>query len=275
MFMDLWRYATAPFPWYLAPMGYVRESTGLVRRGGHSRAAWREHLEKSKALILEAASRCARKDKALILGSGLLHDIPMAELSGQFREVVLVDILHLREARSQARGFANVRLVPLDVTGVAKAVYDLARGGRPARLPDSVPDFFLDDGFDFVASLNMLSQLPVVPGTFAGPRIPKLAREDVVRFSRRLVEHHLDWLCSFSGAVSLITDLDRLECDGATVLRRKDCLWGVELPAGGRTWLWDIAPRPVVDPRFDVRHRVIAFADFPKGAWRTRFGDLD
>ena len=274
MFMDLWRFLTAPFPWYLAPMGYVRALTGLAARGRRCHAAWQEHLDKSKALVLAAAAQCPRKDRALILGSGLLHDVPLAELAEQFREIVLVDILHLREARSRVRHYPNVRLLQLDVTGVAKAVYDLAGRGRPACLPENVPDLFLDDGFDLVASVNLLSQLPVVPGEYAAPRIPKLAPGDVERFSRRLVENHMHWLCAFPGVVCLITDLDRLECDGWKVLRRKDCLWGVELPEGGRTWLWDIAPRTVGGQTFDVRHRVIAFLDFPKEAWRKRLGNL-
>ena len=133
----------------------------------------------------------------------------------------------------------------------------------------------MDDGFDFVASVNLLSQLPIVPGEYAASRIPKLTREDVDKFSRRLVENHLDWLSAFPGVVCLITDLDRFECDGWKVLRQKQCLWGVKLPKGGHTWRWDIAPRPIVDPNFDVRHRVLAFADFPKDAWRTRSVDFD
>ena len=251
-------------------MGYGRELTGLGAISRRHRAAWQPHLDKTKALILEAADLCDGGDRVLILGSGLLLDVPLAEISRRFREVVLADILHLRSARREARRYPNIRLAQVDVTGVVQLVYALARRGRPASLPECRPDLFLDEKFDLVASINLLSQLPVVPAQYAAARIGGLTVQEIDEFSRKVVENHLDWLASFPGITCLVADLERMECDGRKILSRENALWGVCLPEGGRTWLWNIAPRPTARRDREVRHRVIGFPRFPAKAWLDR-----
>jgi hypothetical protein len=248
-------------------MGYVREQAGITVSGSRSVDSWRFHLEECKATILQAADLCHHQGKALVLGSGPLLDVPLAELSRRFEEVVLADIVHLRQARKQARCYANVRLIQIDVTGVTKTIFDLARRRKPVSLPEHRPDFFLDEKFDLVASVNLLSQLPVIPGRYLTAGIGGLSVDAKDDFSRKLIEKHLDWLARFPGVVCLITDRDRLEIGGSKILIRKKMLWGVDLPKGGRSWIWDIAPRPAIYRDRDVRHKVIAFADFPKTDW--------
>ena len=43
MFMDLLRFLTFPYPWYLTPMGYVREQAGITASGSRPVNAWRFH----------------------------------------------------------------------------------------------------------------------------------------------------------------------------------------------------------------------------------------
>ena len=69
-------------------------------------------------MILDAAARCEQRRSAFVVGSGLLFDIPLEALSRQFEIVVLVDIVHAWSVRRQAARLSNVRLLPLDVTGV-------------------------------------------------------------------------------------------------------------------------------------------------------------
>ena len=268
--MDLLNFLTCPHPWYLAPMGYVREQGGITSRGSRSVNSWGIHQEECKAIILEAADHCQQQDKALILGSGPLLDVPLAELSRRFGEVVLVDILHLRRIRKEAGCYANVRLVQIDVTGIAKTIFDLTRRRRPVSLPKHRPNFFLDEKFDLVASVNLLSQLPVIPGQYLTDGIKGYSVEAMDDFSRQLIEEHLGWLARFPGVVCLITDRERLEIGDSNILSRKNILWGVDLPKGGRSWIWDIAPRPEIYRDRDVRHEVIAFAAFPKADWIDR-----
>ena len=267
---DFIKHLATPVPRYLKDMGYVRGMKDLDARGHRCRADWQPHVMRSRALIIEAAEYCNRADKALILGSGPLFDVPVAELSWRFREVVLVDVLHLWRVRSALRRYPNVRLECLDVTGVVKQVHAMAHSGRALEVPDYKPDFFLEDGYDLVVSANILSQLSLPPVRYASRCKNQSAPDQAEAFSRRVVINHLDWLASFSGNVCLMSDLERLYCNGDDIVRREVSLWGIDLPRGGREWLWELAPRPEMEADCDVRHRVAGYAAFPKQVWIER-----
>ena len=267
---DSIKYLITPAPRHLRTMGYVRELRALGARRDRCRAAWQPHLEKTRTLILEAADLCATKNKALILGSGLLFDIPVAELSQRFKQVVLVDIVHLWKVHRQIRQYPNVHLVQQDITGVVEQIYAMSRRRRLAQLPNHKPDYFLEDGFDLIVSVNILSQLPVILNGYLSARTQSLADNQLADFSRCLVENHLDWLSAFPGLVCLIADLERLQYDDSRLISREASLWGVALPAGGQRWYWDLAPRPEMDFRLDIRHHVVGYARFPKQAWLER-----
>jgi len=264
---DWIKYLAIPFPRHLRDMGYDRELRQLGSRKERCRAAWRPHLERTRSLILEAVDRCNRYDKVVIVGSGLLFDIPVAELSERFREVTLVDILHLWQVRAAVSAYSNVRLHPMDITGIVKKVHAAAHGGGALQVPECKPEFFLNDGIDLVVSANILSQLPVLPNGYASRWLNRVSPEQVKGFSRGLVINHLDWLASFTGNVCLIADLERLYCDGEKVVSREQSLWGVDLPEGGQEWMWELAPRPEIVWNRDIRHRVVGYAEFPKRVW--------
>ena len=218
-------------------------------------------------MILDAAAWCEHRRSALVVGSGLLFDIPLAELSRQFEQVVLVDIVHTWSVHREAARFSNVRLLPLDVTGVVERCHALARRRAPAPLPQRTVDCLVGEDFDLVASVNVLSQLPVVPNGYLSQRIRTLTEARTREFSRALVMNHLDWLCSFPGVACLVTDLERLCHGDCGLVSREDSLWGIALPEGGRDWVWDLAPRPEIYFHLDVRHRVGGYASFPRRAW--------
>ena len=260
-------YLAIPVPRHIRQMGYVRELRALRARHDRCRSDWHSHLEHTRAVILDAAAQCEQRRSALIVGSGLLFDIPLDELARQFESVVLVDIVHAWSVHRQAARFSNVRLLPLDVTGVVERCHALARRRSPARLPQHPVDCLAGECFDLVASVNVLSQLPVVPNGYLSRRIRTLTEAETREFSRALVTNHLDWLCSFPGVACLVTDLERLCYGDRGLVSREESLWGVALPEGGRDWLWDLAPRPEMYFHLDVRHRVGGYASFPKRAW--------
>ena len=260
-------YMSNPVPRHLRQMGYVRELRALRARRDRCRSDWQSHLEHTRAVILDAAAQCERHRSALVVGSGLLFDIPLEELSRRFENVVLVDIVHAWSVHRRAAGFSNVRVLPLDVTGVVERCHALARRRSPAPLPQRAVDCLVGEGFDLVASVNVVSQLPVVPNGYMSRRIRSLTEAQTREFSRALVANHLDWLCSFPGVACLVTDLERLCYGDCGLVSREDSLWGVALPEGGRDWLWDLAPRPEMYFHLDVRHRVGGYASFPKPEW--------
>ena len=260
-------YMSNPVPRHLRQMGYVRELRALRARRNRCRSAWHSHLEHTRSVILDAAAQCEQRRSALVVGSGLLFDIPLEELSRQFENVVLVDIVHAWSVHRQVARFSNVRLLPLDVTGVVERCHALARRRSAAPLPQRPVDCLVGEDFDLVASVNVLSQLPVVPNGYMSRRIRTLTDARTREFSRALVTNHLDWLCSFPGIACLVTDLERLCYGDCGLVSREESLWGVALPEGGRDWLWDLAPRPEMYFHLDVRHRVGGYASFPWRAW--------
>ncbi|MGE3807172.1 MAG: hypothetical protein AB7K24_21120, partial [Gemmataceae bacterium] len=186
-----------PCPSHLRDMGYLRETLNVRACRDQCFFAWEPHLRRTRALILSAVAGCSARRKAILLGAGMLHDVPVEELSARFREVVLVDILPTRAARRAAKRWPNVRLFPADVTGTIEAVHAAAR--RPgSKLPTVEPDlFFDDDEVDLVASINLLSQLPYLPVQYL-KQCGHHADEAVEAYARGVVQAHLEYLARFA-----------------------------------------------------------------------------
>jgi hypothetical protein len=250
-----------PCPPHLRALGYLREVINLRARRARCDLAWQPHLERSRAVLREAAAGCPRRRRAVILGSGLLNDVPLGELAAAFGEVVLVDVVQPLTARWQRRRFANVRAVTADVTGTAEGVYRVARVAG-AKLPRAEPTLFRDDPeVDLVASVNLLSQLPSMPAAYLA-RAGVHPRAEIDAYARDLVRAHLDWLRRLPGTVALLTDVEVLTVDRAgRVVEAKSALHGVELPWEGESWIWNLAPRLEIDRRYSFRRRVVGIPD--------------
>jgi hypothetical protein len=241
-------------------MGYLREAMGIRSRHSRCRRAWQPHLEKTRSFLLGAMETCRSRRKAVILGSGPLYDVPVEELAAGFREVLLVDLVHPLSARWRRRRLRNVRSITADVTGTIDAVYRAA--GRPeSPLPAAKPTLFLDDPeVDFVASVNLLSQLPFIPSEYLGEM--GYPAQQVDAFAAQLIRSHLGYLEQFAATTVLITDVEALTLDpNGRVIERSDLLYGVALPYRGESWIWQLAPSPESHPVFSYARRVIGVLD--------------
>ncbi len=266
MLFELLEYLTTPCPPVARRMGYLREAVAIRARYARHRAAWQPHLAASREVIRRAVARCASRRRAVVLGSGLLLDVPLEELAAAFEEVELVDLVHLRPARRRAAKFANVVLRETDITGVAVA---LERGEREKRtgLPPPAPPAIGDA--DLIVSANVLSQLPVVPTAYLARR-RRHAEGEVTAFARRLVESHLEWLNGQKGVVVLLTDIARAYVEGEDrVVQKYDVLYGVRLPPADHEWDWTVGPVGEVTSRFALRNRVAAYLDFRAASARS------
>lgn len=266
MILELLEYLTTSCPKYARKLGYLKEAIAIGARQKRLAGAWTPHLEQSQAVIRAAIDLCPRRNSALILGSGLLLDIPLADLARQFEHVVLVDVVHLRAARRKAAGFANVTLLEEDVTGMA-ADFDfrVSSGWQGDPVPE--PTVFLDrPEVDLVVSANLLGQLSIFPAA-ALQRRTRLDGDPLEDFCRAVIEAHLAYLRRFDAVVCLITEKERtaLDKDGAAV-QRHDALYGAELPDAGTQWNWDLAPLGEVSRTHALRNRVVGFPDI--GAWQ-------
>lgn len=240
MLYELYQNLTTPCPRPIKDMGYLRELIGMAARYRRCRTAWQPHLDHCKDWIIQAME--GQRGRVVVLGSGLLYDVPLKALSEHFDDVVLVDILHMPGVRKAVRRFANVTLMTRDITGFIET----------QSLPER-PDMPLE-GADLVISLNVLSQLAVLPRAYA--HLDRAA-------CRALMQTHLDALAQASGRVCLITEVEQRLCLGGEVIEKEQPLAGVVIPdalkARATGWDWNFAPHPERHRRYDLVYRVAGY----------------
>ena len=247
-------------------MGFLTSSMQVRARYKRCRLDWMEHLEQTRAIILKAAQLAPRRRKALVFGAGLLHDVPLVQLSEMFEQVVLADIVHTWPCRLEALRFPNVKLLTCDATGAIQALSAAAR--RPGLPPPSSrPVEFLDDpSLDFTVSVNLLSQLGWVPSLFLSKSRPA---DQIEALKSQFIAAHLDYLKRLPGHTALITDTAWTEhpvAPSASPSERWDVLSGVCLPEPEHAWDWNIAPAPERSSTAHYVARVFAYTDWKSAA---------
>ncbi|MHB2209372.1 hypothetical protein [Methylobacterium sp. CM6257] len=234
-----------PAPLRLRRLGYVRQSGLLHARSRRCRAAWAPHLAQARSVVATAAEATRRRGHAVVLGSGLLDDVPLETLARLFDRVSLVDAVHPWPTRLAIRRHPNVALVTAEIsTGLTGGWEDLCADA------------------DLIVSANLLSQLPIVPMDAYEAR----GREAPPELGRHLIEAHLaslDRLAGRADRVCLITDTMQREEDRAgRVTDSLDLMFGVALPSAAAAWDWEIAPFGEVGRRRRLIHRVHAYPDW-------------
>lgn len=193
--------------------GHLAAAVRLWTRATRAGAAWGPHEAQCHAAVRAALAQLPKGGSVVVLGSGLVLDVPLADLQAQFDRVLLVDAVHLLPIRVQALAWRRTSLITADLD--APPGGDLAaylRGLAPA----------------LVISANVLSQIPLSPAVAdPGPAI----------------DRHLAGLAGCGAPVLLLTDRDerRLDRDGR-VLETLDLLHGRSLPPPDSRWDWLLAP---------------------------------
>lgn len=230
---------------HVKEMGYLHELIAISARYKRCRRAWQPHLDASKDFILKAVHSCPHHKKAVILGSGLLLDIPLAELSEAFEEVLLVDIVHLPATKRKASRYPNVFILNADITGAAHAVYKTRRI-TPIETTTGFPG--CDSKTSLLISANLLSQLSLCPASFLIEKC-HVNEIDVQKWEKNLVKDHLKRLANLACTVCLLTDRS-ISCKdkNGKIYDVRDTLHGIR-PEMELTniryqakWQWDVAP---------------------------------
>lgn len=267
MLAEWFKHHTTPAPKHLKAMGYLRELIAIEARHRRCRAAWEPHLMHCRRLILKAAEGIRRR-RVTVLGSGWLYDVPVDELAKMFDEVVLIDIFHMPEVRKRLAPLANVHVVTEDITGMIEATYRHVRENRTGPLPAPRADSGVLAKSDLVVSANVLTQLPLLPLGWLREWGNNYEDKALRAFARRIVEHHLDLLTALPGRVCLLTETKRVViADKNEVLHDIDPLFGAKFPYRGRQWTWDIAPRPELSGRYDLRFRMTGISDLGRARY--------
>jgi hypothetical protein len=259
--LDLLHLLTTPAPRAQRRLGYLRDSIWLMSRARRCRRAWAPHLAASRAVMRAAIAGTERRDTAVVLGSGLLLDVPLADLARSFRRVVLVDAVHLRPARRAIRAFSNVETLTADLSGAMALMTGAARELEPC-----LPPVCAEPGTGLVISANLLSQLPIRPvARLEASRRPLggWTPADGDAFGRRIVEAHLGALAGLKARVCLVTDIDENEEDRqGRIEARHDLLYGVRLGAPDEAWTWELAPFGEAARDRRLIHGVAGFSDW-------------
>lgn len=247
-------------------LGYRMELIAIGARHRRCRAAWSEHLARSRRAVETAIGRARGRDTAMVLGSGRLLDVPLAALAAAFRRVVLVDAVHPLSARLQARRHPNVELRSEDVTGTIAALHRLKPGAALPAARSFAPMHAA--GVNLVVSLNLMSQLGVLASEWIERRLGPAAAVAAEEFAAGLVRAHLDDLTRCPAAVCLISDVEwqHVGPDGA-IVERESSIFGVAPPQAAEEWTWRIAPAPESDPVVsEVRRVIVAYDPGKPGA---------
>lgn len=229
---------------------FIRYSVNLWSRAGRCSRQWAEHEERSKNAIRNAMAGLRQKRTAVVLGSGLLRDVPIKELAESFDTVVLVDLVHLASTRLWLRSkrYGNVRLIERDLSG-----YDeLAAGRQPEPLAflRNVPYL------DFVVSANLLSQIGRgVKRRFDAEQNCTMPADTVAQ----LIGAHRSALEAAPCKTCLVTDVSYAVIDRTgKVHGEADLLHGTSLSSVQADWTWPVAPIGEESADYQIVHKVIA-----------------
>lgn len=257
MLAELLLAAVTPASRALRRMGLVTASVGLWSRSRRRSRQWAPHDQRCHAVVEKVMDALPRCRTVVVLGSGLVRDVPVDRLLGTFDRVLLVDAVHLPPVRARFAFQKRVTFVTADLSGLSGWL----DGTAPGRVP---PDASILGGedVDLVISANLLSQIPLGVETFleARPDRERVLPGDLLAQS---VRGHLDDLAKARARVCLLTDVAMEERDRAgSVTDRLDLMRGVALPRPDEWWDWTVAPFGETDRQREYVHRVHAYVDF-------------
>lgn len=235
--------------------GHLTESISLLSREKRCKKNWQSHRLQCQQFILESIKKAKNYESVLILGSGPLHEIPIDQLAREFKQVVLVDIVHLRSTKKKVSHLGNIEFIEHDVSEVE---HHLRTKGE---LLDIIPSSFINNDWGLVLSVNIMSQLPIHIENFIQKKLQnKFNQEDIENYLKKITENHFKYLSSFTSPVILITDITTLYYNSKHETIQTDHNYAhLCLPPASDEWTWHIAPIPEFKKDIGIKMIVAAF----------------
>jgi hypothetical protein len=248
-------------------LGYAREIAALEVRHARLADAWRNHVSQTRSALAQAAESARNPEGiALILGAGVMHDLPLSDCEQHFAETWLLDIAFSPATWSAARrSKGRLRCVPCDTTGIVDAIAERLRDQADlaiaTRLPLTPPE-----RLSFIASVNCLTQLPLLPAAW----LLKHGVDDATaeRIAKRLMLAHLEQLAMPGVPVCLISErADTRMARDAQCVARTDFMPLVAPALAGlgaierAQWTWRVHPAGEL-PRGESETRTVSVWTF-------------
>lgn len=259
MLGEWFRYITTLAPERVRKFGYLKNLIQLEFRHKKNAHAWEDHLLNASTFIVEAAERCPHKGIAVVLGSGLLLDVPLRSLAERFERVYLVDMFHMPQVRAKAKKFLNVKLLYGDITGIFAMMKEgeFPGGSVPAPMP-RIPH--LADA-DLIVSANCLTSL-APPFCKYLDRTRHLTEFDQDKLTLQIQDAHVQALAGAKKPVcAIITETERFQLSGDKVVGRTPLTPGLTFPktatlAHNLEWQWLVSRADGKHEPYDIEHTV-------------------
>ncbi len=260
MIAEFLRYLTTYAPERTRKFGYLKRLIALEFRARRCETAWAPHQRATRNFITMAADLCERQNIAVVLGSGLLLEVPLKALAERFERVYLVDIFHMPQARREAKRHFNVKLLTGDITGIFQAIKDNRPPGphTPAPAP-RIPHL---KEADLIVSCNCMTQL-AGPFTEYFEKVRGFSDLDSDKLAYQVMDQHAKALATDATGIGvLITDTERFAMQGDKVVSKHDLLKAFKLPPTATVgyneeWEWLISPHPEEHATHDYVHTVV------------------
>jgi hypothetical protein len=215
----------------LKKMNFLTDQSDIIDKYINESESWTNHLENTKKAILAGAAK-TNKNSCAILGSGWLLDVPLDELSQQYKEVYLFDIVHPSQILHKLKKYSNVVAIELDITGGAiRQVYDsvqLYKNYKEKKAISSynITGFQYPKEFDYVASVNILSQLDQMLLNYIR-KYNIYNEEDLLLFRKILQEKHIQSLPH--NKTTLISDFEETIVNENGQLKKKNNILSIDI----------------------------------------------
>lgn len=217
--------------------GYVYQNISLKFRSRRCAKAWQSHNENSRRFVRDHLAKTQPKS-VMIIGSGLLLELPVELLLELTEKIYLVDLVHAREIRKLAAQNPKIELIEKDISSLLGI---LKKGTGPFQLKNipwkQLPAWNLPK-VDLVISANLLSQIPLM----ISEALP-MSSETYAKFARHVRDQHIERLFEQAPKVLLFADFETRYID-RDENRIKAESYEVSLKSlhFEREWIWEIAP---------------------------------
>jgi len=253
MIIELFKYIFSQSSKKARKLGYLHEAIAIESRFNRSSTFWKMHLDNTKKSILSACDQCETKNSILIIGAGSLNDIPIAEISSQFKNVYMLDIVFTRDSRRKMRQFDNIEIIECDISGIS----DLMKWRNGEPLPKlSIPVLPNITRPNLVVSVNIMSQLPVIPRNHI-ETAGYADDQSLNKWCSKLLENHITLIRSFDTNTCVITDINHTAVSkNGDELDKFDMLYGLMIGEPQNKWKWNLAPIGEIDPEYSLNATV-------------------